>query len=212
MSRLPRPSRLRSAAAVAVALVAAAALSGCSSERLGSAAVVDGDRITTDQVQEATRSYLLVVPGSESAVAQRAILERIILSDVIDKAARTQGVHASPGQVAAERDDLLKSVGGRKGLVRALSAQQQPTVLAPSYVDRWFKDRLLYTKIAKKLASGADPTSADVLARTSNTLSAAARSMDIEVNPRYGRWNPRTGVTALVSGGLSKTVAQLNAG
>jgi hypothetical protein len=162
-------------------------------------------------VQQATASYLKVVPGSDSAAAQRAILQRIILSDVIDKAARTQGVHASAAQVAAERNPLLKSVGGRKGLVRALSGQQQPTVLAPSYIDRWFKDRLLYTKIAKKIAGGGDPTSTAVLTRTSNVLAAAARSMDIEVNPRYGAWDPRNGVTALVGGGLSQTASQLNA-
>jgi hypothetical protein len=206
MSRL-----IRTTATLAAALVAVAGLTACSEQRLGAAAVVDGDRISTDQVQQATASYLKVVPGSDTATAQRAILERIILSDVIDKAAEKEGVHASAAQVAAERNTLLKSVGGRKGLVRALSAQQQPTVLAPSYVDRWFKDRLLYTKIAKKIAAGGDPTSAAVLTRTSNSLAAAAKSMTIEVNPRYGTWDPNKGVTALVGGGLSKTANQLNA-
>jgi hypothetical protein len=206
MSRL-----IRTTAALTAALVAASALTACSEQRLGAAAVVDGDRISTHQVQDATASYLKVVPGSDTAESQRAILERIILSDVIDTAAKEQGVHASAAQIARERNALLKTVGGRKGLVRALSAQQQPTVLAPSYVDRWFKDRLLYTKIAKKLAAGADPTSAAVLTKTSNSLAAAAKSMTIEVNPRYGTWDPNKGVTALVSGGLSKTAAQLNA-
>ena len=55
-------------------------------------------------------------------------------------------------------------------------------------------------------------TSGETLTRTSAALLAAGKSMDIEVNPRYGRWNPRRGVSPLVSGGLSQTAAQLNAG
>jgi hypothetical protein len=36
--------------------------------------------------------------------------------------------------------------------------------------------------------------------------------MKIEVNPRYGTWNPRSGsIDALVSGGLANTAKQLNA-
>jgi len=42
-----------------------------------------------------------------------------------------------------------------------------------------------------------------------HALLKAGRSLDIEVNPRYGEWNPRRGVSPLVSGGLSKTAAQL---
>jgi hypothetical protein len=33
--------------------------------------------------------------------------------------------------------------------------------------------------------------------------------MEIEVSPRYGEWDPRSGLTPLVSGGLSQTVAEL---
>lgn len=202
----------RTAAVLAVALVAAAGLSGCSDQRLGSAAVVDGDTISTAELQDATQAYLKAVPGSDPGEAQLRILERMILSRVIDAAARDQGVHASAGEVAAEREDVLKSVGGRKGLVEQLASQQQPVVLAPSYIDRWFRDRVLYTKIAGRFAGGGDPASTEVLTRTSDALISAGQSMDIEVNPRYGEWNPRSGLSPLISGGLSKTAAELNSG
>ena len=71
--------------------------------------------------------------------------------------ARKEGVGVSAGRVAAARDDLLKSTGGRKGLIRALAGQQQPSVLAPTYLDRWFKDQLLFKRITTKLAAGGDP-------------------------------------------------------
>lgn len=206
MSRLTRTT-----AALAVALVAAG-LTGCSvQERLGSAAVVDGHRITTSELQDATNGYLRLVPDADKSNAQLRILERMILSRVIDAEARTVGVHATPGEVAKERDDLLRSVGGRKGLVRQLAAGQSPVVLAPSYVDRWFRDRVLYLKIAKKLGGGAANTQ-QAAQRTTQQLIATGRSMDIEVNPRYGTWNPRRGVTPLVSGGLSQTAAQIGRG
>jgi hypothetical protein len=200
----------RTAAGLAVAIVAAAGLSGCSDQRLGTAAVVDGQRISINELQQATRDYLHVVPAANSGDSQRAILQRLILSAVIAKAARTAGVHATAGAVARERDALVKRIGGRTSLVRALAGAQQPTVLAPEFVDAWFRDRLLYTRLATKLAGTADPTSTAAINRTTNALSKAARSMVIEVNPRYGHWDARTGVTPLVSGGLSKTAAELN--
>lgn len=200
----------RTAAALAIALVAAAGLTGCSDQRLGAAAVVDGKRISTDDVQASTRDYLKIVPGADSGQVQRDILQRLILSEVIDKVARKEGVGVSAGRVAAARDDLLKSTGGRKGLIRALAGQQQPSVLAPAYLDRWFKDQLLFRRITTKLAAGGDPTSAVETNKTSTLLSRTARSMDIEVNPRYGKWSLRRGVVALESGGLSKSAAELN--
>ena len=207
MSRLTR-----TAAALVVALAATTGLAGCTDDKLGSAALVDGDSITTAELQDATQGYLELVPDAESGEVQQRILERMILSHVIDQAAREEGVHASVGEVAKQRDDLLKDVGGRKGLVRALSSQQQPVVLAPSYIDRWFKDRVLYTKLARHFAAGGDPASTEALTQTSDALVAAGRTLDIEVSPRYGRWSTRRGVTPLVSGGLSKTAAELNAG
>ena len=206
MSRLTR-----TAAAVAVATLAATGLAGCGTqERLGSAAVVDGHQITTDEVQKATQEYLKKVPDADTTTAQRAILERMILSRVIDAEARKLDVHASPAAVAKERDNLLGSVGGRNGLIRQLAAGQSPVVLAPSYVDRWFKDRVLYTRIVRKLAVGGDPTSQETLTRATKELIATGRAMDIEVNPRYGTWHTRTGITPLVSGGLAESADKTN--
>jgi hypothetical protein len=78
-------------------------------------------------------------------------------------------------------------------------------------VDQWLRDQLLYHKLVVKLAGGGDSTTAQASARGSNALSSAAKSMKIEVNPRYGTWNPKTGsINALVSGGLANTAKQLN--
>jgi hypothetical protein len=214
MSRLTsrptrRPSRV--AGALAGLGLAVAALTGCGTQdRLGSAAVVDGHQITTGEVQTAAQEYLEKVPDADSTTVQRAILERMILSRIISAEAAKLGVHASPAAVARERADLLASVGGRDGLIRQLAAGQSPVVLAPSYVDRWFKDQVLYRRIAEKLAVGGDSRSPETANAAAKELIATGRAMDIQVNPRYGTWHTRTGISPLVSGGLARSADQIN--
>lgn len=205
MSRLTR-----TAAALAVATLAVTGLTGCGAqERLGSAAVIDGHQISTDDLQADTRAYVKTVPGADTGEVQRALLQREILSRIISAEARKAGVHASPAAVAKQRDDLLPSVGGRSGLLRQLAAGQSPTIVAPSMIDRWFKDQVLYRRIAAKLAVGGDPQSQDSIAATTKALIAAGHAMDIRINPRYGTWSTRDGVQPLASGGLAATADQL---
>ena len=205
MSRLTR-----TAAAIAVATLAVTGLSGCGAqERLGSAAVIDGHQVSTDDLQADTRAYLKTVPGADTAEVQRALLQREILSRIISAEARKVGVHASPAAVAKQRDDLLPSVGGRSGLLRQLAAGQSPVIIAPSRIDRWFKDQVLYRRIAAQLAVGGDPRSQDSIAATTKALVETGRAMNIRINPRYGTWSTRTGIQPLVSGGLASSANQL---
>ncbi len=190
--------------------MAVTGLAGCGAgERLGSAAVIDGHQISTDDLQADTRAYVKTVPGADTGEVQRALLQREILSRIISAAARKVGVHASPAAVAKQRDDLLPSVGGRSGLLRQLAAGQSPVILAPSGIDRWFKDQVLYRRIAARLAVGGDPQSQASVAATTKALIATGHAMDIRVNPRYGTWSTRNGIQPLVSGGLASTADQL---
>ena len=86
-------------------------------------------------------------------------------------------------------------------------------MLPPDDVEDWVKDRLLFNAIAEKIGGGplntAEPESQQVLEEVQSQLSEAGDSLDIEINPRYGEWDPTSGITPLVSGGLSKTAAEL---
>lgn len=209
-----RPVPGRVLVTTALVLVAALGLSGCGDSRPGAAAVVNGKVTTVDELQQDTRDYLDIVPGADPAAAQVAILQRTVITEVLEEVARENGVRVRPGRVAAERDTLFESFNGRRGLVRTLAnSQQQPTVLPPGDVEEWVKDRLLFNAIAEKVGGGAlntaEPESQQVLEEVQDQLTQAGRSLDIEINPRYGRWDPRSGITPLVSGGLSQTAAQL---
>ena len=206
-----RPTRV--AAVLVAALAAAAARAGCGEqEKLGAAAVVDGHPISTDQLQTDTRDFLKIVPGQDPANAQLQILQRIIVSRLIDKEAAKLGVHATPGEVAKAKANLPATVKGTKDLVQQLAAGQQPVFVPPSLVNRWIKDQVLYAKIAKRLAVDGDPTSQQSVNATNKALTATGRGLDVEVSPRYGTWSPRLGLTPLVSGGLSETAAEIAKG
>jgi hypothetical protein len=201
----------RNLVVAAAGLLAAASLAACSPDQLGAAAIVDGNVISTDTLQSSARAYLVIVPNADRTQVQQRILERMILSRVIAKVAGKEDVKVSTGTIAKQRDQLLKSTKSRKGLVAALAQQTTPVVVPPSYIDQWVRDQLLFRKVVIKLAGTDDPTSAAATSRATSALAAAGKTMKITINPRFGTWNPNTGVQALVSGGLAKTAAQLTA-
>jgi hypothetical protein len=202
----------RSLATAVVALLATVSLAACAPDQLGSAAVIDGTTISADTLQSSARAYLAIVPNGDRAQVQQHILEEMIYSRIIAKAAKKNDVHVSIGAVAKQLEVFFKQTKNRRGVVAALGGQQPPVIVPPGYVDQWLRDQLLYHKLVVKLASGGDSTTVEASALGSKALSSAAKSMKIEVNPRYGTWNPKTGsINALVSGGLANTAKQLNA-
>jgi hypothetical protein len=201
----------RSLTVAVVALLASVSLAACSPDQLGAAAIVDGSAISTDSLQKSASDYLAIVPNADRTQVQQRILERMILSRVIANVARDNQVSVSTGTVAKQRDQLFQTTKNRRGLVAALAQQQTAVIVPPGYVDQWVRDQLLFQKVVRKLAGSDDPTSAAASARATSALSAAGNTMKIEINPRYGTWDPNRGVQALLSGGLAKTAAQLTA-
>ena len=211
--RSPRRAR-RTLAAGLVLVVMGPGLVGCSTDRVGTAALIEGRTVSVDDLQARTQEHLAVVAGGDAGDAQRALLQRMIVSAAIDAAARDAGVRVRAGQIASERDAVLESVSGRKGLIRTLAQSQQPTVLAPGDIDRWIKDRLLFRAIAEEIAGGPlsaeAPETEQAITEANEALRAAGEQIDVEVSPRYGTWDPASGITPLVSGGQSKTAVELD--
>ena len=181
---IPTPYRRhagRGLAVAAAALLAVTSLTSCRADQVGTAAIVDGHSISVDELQDETASYLEALPSGNAGEAQHAILLQMIVSTLIQKAADSVGVTVSAGEVAAQRDQVLASVR---------AAARAAMVSARAYVSR---------QLAQ---SQYDPAAA------SEAISAAAAHTDVEVNRRYGRWDPQQGLAPLVSGGLSKTADQ----
>lgn len=210
-----RPGRARRAprrALLAVTAVAVALLlSGCAPERLGAAAVVDGEPIATQRVQDLAQEYVETVPGQEPGQVQLALLQQLVVDEIFQRISQDRGVRVPEGRVAAQLRTLVTQTGSRKALVRAL-AQQQNQVVAPSRLEDWLRGRLLFDAIARDLSETSGQPDSAAFDAANRELTEYAGRLDIEINPRYGSWNPDTGIAPLVGGGLSKTVAELGRG
>jgi hypothetical protein len=200
----------RALAMAAAAVVVVVSLTACRADQVGTAAIVDGDSISVEELQDATEGYLQAVPNASSGDAQQAILQQLIVSAVIQKAADIAGVTVTDSEVAQQRDQVLDSVrepaaaaevSARDYVSRQLAQGQTGAVVPPDDLEQFIRDQLLATKLGEN-----DPAAAN------DALVAAARETDVEVNPRYGRWDPQQGLAPLVSGGLSKTVEELSGG
>ena len=210
MARPITPSlrRLRRGLVVTAALLAVTSLTACRVDQVGTAANIDGESISVEELQDATRDYLAAVPSGDSGGAQQAILQQLIVSAVIEKAADTAGVSVTAGEVAAQRDQVLASVreparaakiSARAFISRQLSQGEQPAVVAPARLEQFIRDQLLASKLSEGDSAAAN-----------EALQAASKETDVEVNPRYGRWDPAQGLAPLISGGLSSTVDELS--
>jgi hypothetical protein len=200
--------RVERGLAVVAALLVVTSLTSCRAGQVGAAAIVDGNTISVHELQDATADYLKAVPKGNAGDAQQAILQQMIVSLVIAKAGDTAGVTVSAGEVASQRDQILDSVraGAKAAKVsesvyvsRQLAQSQNATVVAPSQLDQFIRDQLLATKLGQN-----DPAAAN------EAITTAAAHTKVEVNPRYGRWDPTQGLAPLVSGGLSKSVEELS--
>ena len=193
MHRRPRTAFLLSAALVA----AAPLLSACGSEaHPGAAAVVGGQRITVAQlesrvseVRAAQRSATADEAQYAQAIAKTGTLTRntlhgMVLDRVLHRAAEDNGVSVSDREVQQFRASLEQQAGGAQAL---RTAWLQQYGVPPQRLD----DNLRTEVEAQKLgaALGVDMNSPAGKATFWNTLSAASKELNVDVNPRYGAWD-----------------------
>ena len=137
MENSSRSRGLRGSVSTAmVALLATVSLAACAPDQLGSAAVIDGTTISADTLQSSARAYLAIVPNGDRAQVQQHILEEMIYSRIIAKAAKRNDVHVSIGAVAKQLEVFFKQTKDRRGVVAALGGQQPPVIVPPGYVLR----------------------------------------------------------------------------
>jgi len=113
---------------VAVAAVAALALAGCAGSpmRAGAAALIGSSRISTEElarrVDEGLADPAAAQLAADRAAYQRDVLSRLISGEVVDEAARREGVTVTPGEVDAQYAALQASVGGADELRQQAAA------------------------------------------------------------------------------------------
>ncbi|MBW5485784.1 SurA N-terminal domain-containing protein [Streptomyces bambusae] len=172
----------------AVLLAAAPLLTACGSEpRPGTAALVGGERITTAAVQSQVKDVRAAQNRSPQGPAliqataglERHKLERMIQLALLERAAKDAGVEVSTKEIEDERKAKLQQAGGAEQLE---AAALQQAVLAPDQIDADTRFRLLRDKLYDHY--GSQDKAVEALRRT-------AERLRIELNPRYGSWDPQ---------------------
>jgi hypothetical protein len=181
----------RARTAVGAAL-AAAALTACGAGQAhpGAAAVVGGDRITIAAVEtgvaevRATGAGQDGSPQPEQAGLVRAMVNQMIYERVVDRALTDHQLTVSAAEVAELRAAQAGELGGEAKLQQAFAGLKG---VPASGIDAYYRQLLGRQKLAAMTGQPEDPASPAV----GKALEDAATELKIEVNPRYGHWDPQ---------------------
>lgn len=114
--------------------------------------------------------------------AQFAVIRILFNQIVIDK-----NFTISDSDVAARRGDVINQIGGLDRLEPALVSAN----LAASTFDEYLRILIIVDRLNESFISSGIPE-ALVSQEVSKTLVATAEKLGVEVNPKYGTWNPIT--------------------
>ena len=191
--------RTRLAAFGAASFGACVVLAACGPVKMGAAAVVGSDRITVSSLdtqvsnlQAAAKPYgsQVQLPASQMPAA---VLGWLIRFDIGNQLAAAHGISVTPAQVQqgkADIDSQVQSIASQDGL----SSPQVVLVSAgvtPQMQSELYRYQAEQTAFAEQVNGGTLPTTTT----QSNTVNAAltkaqcnaAKSLNIQVNPQFGR-------------------------
>ncbi len=114
--------------------------------------------------------------------AQFAVIRILFNQIAVDK-----NFIISDADVAARRGDVINQVGGLDRLEPALVSAN----LAASTFDEYLRILIIVDRLNESFISSGIPE-ALVSQEVSKTLVATAEKLGVEVNPKYGKWNPIT--------------------
>jgi hypothetical protein len=191
-----------------VVLGVGALMTGCSSQHAGTAAIINGQRITETDLQNQVNAALTELSTTSSAAGSSTsggtvaqdVLDFNIELDLLNRLAGRLGVTASSTEVAEVQASGVSSLGSLAKLTAymtqapdLLNPQGSTLVLPPTAL----QDYLYGYTLNEKLGSyqNLHPTVFQ------SAFNWALGGLDVTVNPRYGAFNVKTltftsGVTA----------------
>jgi hypothetical protein len=178
---------------IAGAALAAVALTGCEPAQLGTAAIVDGQRIAVEQIQDTVADVRALQeqvrqPAQQPDELARGELQRRLILAVYERAARDLGVQVTAGEVSAELARARQAAGSEEEFARQVAGQNLSLETAQDYI----RQSLLARKMGERLTPGQSGQGALDQAVT-DRLVQTAKQMRFEVNPRYGNFNTDNG-------------------
>jgi len=178
----------RIAGAVLGAIVLAAVATGCASTPSAGAAATLGSReiandTVTSQVNEIQQQRGVQVGAADAALVTE-VLQRMMITDLVDEAAVRNGVVVTQGQVDQAMSEAATQLGGKDQLISVFLDSNVPESAIPGQ----FQLSLQVEALGALLAPDADPNT-----RQQAVFGYAVdlgKELDVRVSPRYGSWVP----------------------
>jgi hypothetical protein len=188
-----------------VATVAALALVGCGSlGEAGSAATVGDVQISTEALANDVASVQQergVATRSGNSALTLSVLQRLVITELVDQAAAAQGVSATRGEIDSATAGLEAQLGGPEGLQAAYLDTDVPAASIPRQVEL----SIQVQKLGATLAPDADPSGQQQA--LVQYVTGFGIQQGIQVSPRFGTWEPGTLTIGPVPSDLSTTPA-----
>ena len=165
------------------------ALSGCSADDSGQAAVSDTFRISQEQVAAEVGQVLEALgrPAEQPPAGLASeTTQRLVQDELIAGRAAELGVEVTQGQVEKATAELATQNGGMSALEDAALQSGIPR----ESIDDVVRTRLLITGMGAALAEGGDGNAQSAAVQKSLVEYSAA--IDVQVAPRYGTWDDET--------------------
>jgi hypothetical protein len=187
---------LRSGLAALLLAAGVFGVAGCEPAQIGAAAVVDGQTIPISDIQrnvkavQAYQAQVGVTTEAPNELARRELVRRLLLA-VHERAAEQMGVTATGGEVSEEVASWRSKLGTEERFEQFIASSD----LTPELFDDWIRQAVLRQKMGEVLMPGAETPEERAAqdAKVVPRLSAAAKAMDIDVNPRFGDFNKNRG-------------------
>ena len=190
-----------------LAVVSVLGLSGCgkvdSAATLGDITIsqASAQAIVDEVLAERAKVDTSQMQLQSGSALNRSQLRFTIVTTLFDEIAKELKLSITSTELTQAESELLTQSGGQEALAQNLVAAE----IAPKNFDRYIRAIVTSNKIQDALiASGVSQE--EVSARISQLVNAKAAQLKVEVNPRYGTWDPTTGdIVATDSAGLAVT-------
>lgn len=197
--------RLKAVAALGVSGLAVTLLGACTPAKLGAAAVVGDQRISTTELNTAVEQWQQAYTANplpadrlqllEPSKIPVSVLYNLVVYKLTDIAAQRQGVRVSEGAV----DNAMASVPADQ-----LRAQAITLGVPPQRIRDFVRFELEKQGIAKQLRPMVSGDGNALNLALAKVVTSTAKSIKIDVNPRYGTFDYAHLAISPDTGGLSR--------
>jgi hypothetical protein len=186
-----------------VASVAALALAGCANlGEAGSAATVGDVQISTDRLAGdvgAVNEQRGVPAGTANSALTLSVLQRLIITELVDQAASAQGVEITQGEIDSATAGLEAQLGSPEALEAAFLDSDVPASSIPRQVEL----SLQVQRLGATLVPDADPSGQQQAVL--QYVTGFGIQQGVQVSPRFGTWEAGTLTIGPVPSDLSTT-------